>query len=87
MKRFGLSVLGGAALLMPGLTARVMGDRHARNAKLREAEAEMIGDAPVIPLYVYTQKHLVKPYVRGWQSNLLDRNLSRYMFVLEHQGH
>jgi hypothetical protein len=28
----------------------------------------------------------VKPYVRGWRSNLLDRNLSRYLFLLEHQG-
>jgi hypothetical protein len=34
----------------------------------------------------YSTEHLVKPYVRGWQSNILDRNLSRYMYVLAHQG-
>jgi ABC-type oligopeptide transport system substrate-binding subunit len=53
--------------------ARVMGDRKARNAKLREAEAQMIGDVPVIPLYVYTQKHLIEPYVHDYAINLIDQ--------------
>jgi ABC-type oligopeptide transport system substrate-binding subunit len=48
-------------------------DLRARNAKLREAEAVMIGDAPVIPLYVYSQKHLIKPYVHGYEINLYDQ--------------
>jgi ABC-type oligopeptide transport system substrate-binding subunit len=47
-------------------------DRRARNARLREAEAVMLEDAPVVPLYVLTQKHLIKPYVRGYTTNLLD---------------
>ena len=29
--------------------------------------------APVLPLYVYTQKHLIKPYVRGYAINLIDQ--------------
>jgi oligopeptide transport system substrate-binding protein len=53
--------------------ARPLADRKARNAKLRDAEAVMIEDAPVIPLYVYTQKHLVKPYVRDLAINLIDQ--------------
>ncbi|MGE3547674.1 MAG: peptide ABC transporter substrate-binding protein, partial [Kofleriaceae bacterium] len=53
--------------------ARTLRDRRARNAKLREAERVMIEDAPVIPLYVYTQKHLVKPYVRDYSINLIDQ--------------
>ena len=43
-------------------------------------------DAAFIPLYYYATRHLVKPYLRGWQSNVMDRNLSRYMYLLEHQG-
>jgi oligopeptide transport system substrate-binding protein len=39
-----------------------------------------------VPLYYYATRHLVKPYLRGWQSNIMDRNLSRYMYLLEHQG-
>ena len=52
--------------------AKPMRDRVARNAKLREAEGVMIDDAPVIPIYVYTQKHLVKPYVRDFAINVID---------------
>jgi oligopeptide transport system substrate-binding protein len=47
-------------------------DRRARNAALREAERAALDDAPVIPLYVFTQKHLIKPYVRDYAINLLD---------------
>ena len=61
-------------------------DAGARYALLQQAEQALNQDAAYIPLYYYATRHLVKPYVRGWQSNLLDRNLSRYMFVLEHQG-
>ncbi len=51
--------------------ASTMADRTARNAKLREAESVMIEDAPVIPLYAYTQKLLIKPYVRDLAVNVL----------------
>ena len=53
--------------------ARTLSDRKARNAVLRQAEAVMIGDAPVLPIYVYTQKHLIKPYVRDYALNLIDQ--------------
>lgn len=53
--------------------ARTLSDRKARNAVLREAEAVMIEDAPVLPIYVYTQKHLIKPYVRDYAINLVDQ--------------
>jgi oligopeptide transport system substrate-binding protein len=53
--------------------ARTMRDRRARNEVLRRAEAVMIEDAPVIPIYVYTQKHLIRPYVRGYDINLIDQ--------------
>ena len=53
--------------------ARPLRDRVARNAKLREAEAVMIEDAPVIPIYVYTQKQLQKPYVRNLAINAVDQ--------------
>jgi oligopeptide transport system substrate-binding protein len=52
--------------------AHTLVDRRARNAVLREAERVMIEDAPVLPIYVYTQKHLIKPYVRGYAVNLVD---------------
>ena len=53
--------------------AQPLRDRRARNAKIREAESVMINDAPVIPLYVYTLKLLVKPYVRDYHSNVINQ--------------
>lgn len=53
--------------------AKQIYDRGARNAKLAQAEQIMIEDAPVIPLYVYTQEHLRKPYVRDLSINFVDQ--------------
>ncbi|MGN6107677.1 MAG: peptide ABC transporter substrate-binding protein [Kofleriaceae bacterium] len=53
--------------------ARTLRDRKARNAVLARAEAVVLGDAPVIPIYVYTQKHLIRPYVRDYHINLVDQ--------------
>lgn len=53
--------------------ARTIRDRRARNEVLRRAEAVMLEDAPVIPIYVYTQKHLIRPYVRDYSINLVDQ--------------
>ena len=33
----------------------------------------MIEDAPVIPLYVYTLKTLIKPYVRDYGNNVINQ--------------
>ena len=51
-----------------------------------QAEAILNEDAPRVPVYFYVSAHLIKPYVKGWQSNVMDRNLSRYMYILAHTG-
>jgi oligopeptide transport system substrate-binding protein len=61
-------------------------DNAARYRLLEQSEAVLNQDAAYLPLYYYATRHLIKPYVQGWHSNLLDRNLSRYMYILEHQG-
>jgi len=61
-------------------------DNRTRYRLLEQAESQLNRDGAYIPLYYYATRHLVKPYVKGWQSNLMDRNLSRYLYVLEHQG-
>ena len=47
-------------------------DVSARRALLEEAERTMLADHPLIPLYFYVNKHLVKPYVRGWHQNVMN---------------
>jgi hypothetical protein len=36
-------------------------------------EELMINEAPIIPLYVYTQHHLHKPYMRDLAINFTDQ--------------
>lgn len=47
-------------------------DYQERLDHMREAEAVLLEDAPIIPLYVYSQQHLQKPYVRDLAINLPD---------------
>jgi oligopeptide transport system substrate-binding protein len=57
----------------------------ARFALFHKAEAILNEDAPVVPVYYYVSTNLIKPYVKGWQANVTDRHLSRYMYILAHQ--
>ena len=61
-------------------------DSARRLQLLAQAEAILNDDVACIPLYYYATRHLIKSYVRGWTSNIQDRNLSQYMYVLQHQG-
>jgi oligopeptide transport system substrate-binding protein len=64
------------------LIAQADGERDAsrRNALLAQAEARLLAAQPVLPLYFYTSKHLVKPWVGGYVANVLDQHASRFVF-------
>jgi oligopeptide transport system substrate-binding protein len=57
------------ALLTRAATAT---DASQRRALLEEAERVMLRDQPLIPLYFYVNKHLVKPEVEGWYDNVMN---------------
>jgi len=57
-----------------------------RYRDLGDAEHLLNDDAGYIPVYYYSVRHLAKPYLKGWEPNIVDRNLSRYMYLLEHEG-
>lgn len=48
-----------------------------RRAELEAAERQVLADAPILPIYYYVSKHLVKPRVLGWQDNILDYHYSK----------
>lgn len=50
-----------------------------RMAKLRSAEARLLETLPVVPLYYYVSRHLVRPGIRGWIDNVRDIHLTRYL--------
>jgi oligopeptide transport system substrate-binding protein len=52
-------------------------DPAKRRALLEQAERLMLADQPVIPIYFYVSKHLVKPRVTGWYSNIMNVTYSR----------
>jgi len=47
----------------------------------REVEAKVLSDAPIIPLFLYTQNHLQKPYVRDLYVNLADHQSLRSTWI------
>jgi oligopeptide transport system substrate-binding protein len=52
-------------------------DPAKRRALLQQAERLMLADQPVIPIYFYVSKHLVKPRVTGWYSNIMNVTYSK----------
>jgi oligopeptide transport system substrate-binding protein len=47
-------------------------DLARRRELLEQAERTMLADQPLIPLYFYVNKHLVKPEVQGWYDNVMN---------------
>jgi oligopeptide transport system substrate-binding protein len=48
---------------------------------LREAEALLLNEAPLIPLYRYTHVYLLHPAVRGWYSNPMGRHPYKHVWL------
>jgi len=61
-------------------------DPARRMEFFEQAERRLNEDGVSIPVMYYASRHLVKPYVKGWQLNIQDRIMSKYMYVLEHEG-
>jgi oligopeptide transport system substrate-binding protein len=47
-------------------------DVAKRRDLLEQAERAMLADHPVVPLYFYVNKHLVKPELVGWYDNVMN---------------
>jgi oligopeptide transport system substrate-binding protein len=56
-------------------------DLERRAELMRLAEQRVLDAYPILPVYFYTNKHLVKPYVRGFRANIMDHNYSRHFRV------
>jgi oligopeptide transport system substrate-binding protein len=50
---------------------------------MREAEALMLADMPVIPIYHDVSKNLVSPKVQGWVDNTSDKHRTRWLSLAE----
>jgi len=54
--------------------ATAEGDAPKRMAMLHDAEAILMRELPIIPLYFYVSRDMVRPYVRGFHHNLRDEH-------------
>ena len=66
------------ALLIRAQSAR---DPAERRLDLQDAERLVLEDQPLIPIYFYVNKHLVKPEVRGWYDNVLNVVYSKDLWL------
>ena len=59
-------------------------DQDKRISLLQQAEAVLLADQPVMPIYSYVSKHLLKPYVGNYVPNVLDHNYTKDLYILKH---
>ena len=66
------------------LKASQKADPAARMALLEEAERIMLDDMPILPIYMYVTKRVVKPWVAGYVDNIMDYHHTRHYRILKH---
>ena len=59
-------------------------DLVRRRALMETAERQLLADMPIIPIYFYVSKRLVKPWVGGYTSNIMDHHHSKDVRILAH---
>ncbi|CAK0759616.1 oligopeptide transport system substrate-binding protein [uncultured Gammaproteobacteria bacterium] len=64
-------------------TAATTLDPGERMVILQKAEAMLLEDSPVIPLYHYATKSLVSQKIKGWLFNIRDVHTSRFLSLAE----
>jgi len=64
--------------------AAVENDLVQRADYLQQAEAVLLEELPIMPIYFYVSVRLVKPWVGGLSSNIMDHHRSKDYYILKH---
>lgn len=59
-------------------------DLGKRAQLLEEAERVLLADMPIIPIYYYVTSRLIKPWVKGYEPNIMDHHHHKYFYILKH---
>jgi oligopeptide transport system substrate-binding protein len=51
---------------------------------MQDAEQILLEEAPLMPVYFYVSKHLVKPWVGGFVPNIMDHVYTKDLYILKH---
>lgn len=58
-------------------------DIAKRGALLAQAERIVLNDHAVMPMFFWVSPGLVRPYVKGWRNNALDKHRTRWIHIDE----
>jgi oligopeptide transport system substrate-binding protein len=61
--------------------AAISVDASDRRRLLESAERLMLSDYPILPIYFFSSKRLIKPYVKGAKANALNTLYSKHLFI------
>ena len=64
--------------------AAVEPDMQKRAELMEAAERLMLEEQPIIPIYFYVSKHLIKPWVGGFEPNTMDHHYTKNFHILKH---
>ena len=56
-------------------------DQAARYQAFQYAEAILLDEAPILPVYFYTHAFLIQPGVKGWYPTILDHHPYKYVHL------
>ncbi len=56
-------------------------DQAARYRAFQQAEAILLDDAPILPVYFYTHAFLIRPGVKGWFPTILDHHPYKHVYL------
>jgi oligopeptide transport system substrate-binding protein len=60
--------------------AAMESDETARMAQFAEAEALLLEELPILPIYYYVTRNLVNPRLGGFHANVQDEHFSKFWY-------
>ncbi len=64
--------------------ASVEADLQKRRLLLEEAERMVMSELPIMPIYHYVTKRVVKKHVGGFHPNIMDHHFTKDLFIIKH---
>jgi oligopeptide transport system substrate-binding protein len=70
------------------LLERIASERipASRRNLMAEAERMILAEQVILPVYHYVTKRLIDPRLKGWEENVMDYHLTRYMYLVRSRG-
>ncbi len=56
-------------------------DTQARYQVFQKAEALLLDEMPVLPIYYYASVYLLRPSVKNWKLTILDHQPYKYVYL------